>query len=62
MAVKTTYSSVFIAQMELLEHGLLASAMDVEQYTNHLLMEEAKQIPEEIENWVKQQIKGKTEQ
>ena len=61
MAVKTINSAVFISQMELLDHGLLTSAMEVEQYGNHLQieMQDSDEIPDKVNQWVQKQIKGK---
>lgn len=64
MAVKTINSAVFVSQMELLDHGLLTSAMEVEHYGNHLQieMQDSDQIPDMVNQWVQQQMKDSTKE
>ena len=50
--------TVFINQMKLLDHGLLTSAMEVENFAGHFEMAEPLLTAEKVEEWVKQCISG----
>lgn len=64
VTVKDVPCRVFVSQMELLDHGLLTSAMDVESYANHLMLDQTDHtlIPDQIQLWVKNRIKDNDEE
>ena len=50
--------TVFINQIKLLDHGLLTSAMEVENFASHFEMAEPLLPVEKVEEWVKQCMSG----
>jgi len=58
VAVTSVDGTVFINQMKLLDHGLLTSAMEVENFAGHFEMAEPLLTAEKVEEWVKQCISG----
>ena len=58
VAVTSVDGTVFINQMKLLDHGLLTSAMEVENFAGHFEMAEPLLTVEKVEEWVKQCMSG----